>query len=390
MRRDPLAAIVGHGLSRISRDPIGSARSLAVEAIMAALNDAGLEVDDIDGLLINRSPSAPVRSLPLAIQRDAGFRNLSVLTCIDGEGCSAIQMIQYASFALAHRLADTIVCVFADARIATSGSGSGYSSVMTVTGDDGWDAHHGLYGAIGPYALAARRYLDHYKLDETALGQYVLSNRRWAQLNEAAFMRKPLAMDEYLGARWIVEPLRLLDCAFPVNGAAAVVVTSADRAGDYEHAVFIHGVGQGHSGTPHTNLHEGELVTGAVLAANQVFGAAQVTPSDVTLCQFYDNFSYVGLQLLEDYGLCPRGEACAFIRDGHTSPGGRLPVATGGGHLSGSYLQGMTPIIEAVVQASRRAGARQVPNTDLILVTGVGGRMDYHAALLMSPMPVLS
>jgi acetyl-CoA acetyltransferase len=390
MRREPLAAVVGYGLSRISREAIGGSRSLAVEAIMAAVADAGLNVDDVDGLLINRSPSAPVKSLPLAIQRDVGLRNLSLLSCIDGEGCSAIQMIQYASFALSCGQADAVVCVFADARIATSGSGSGYASVMTVTGDDAWDAQHGLYGAVGPYALAARRYLDHYGLDETALGQYVLSNRRWAQLNESAFMRKPLSMEEYLRSRWIVEPLRLLDCAFPVNGAAAVVLTSADRAEDRAQAVYVHSVGQGHAGTPHMKAQESELVTGAGQAAKQVYSAAKVAPSDVSLCQFYDNFSYVGLQLLEEYGLCPRGEAAAFISDGHTSPGGRLPTATGGGHLSGSYLQGMTPIIEAVLQGSRRAGARQVPKPDLILVTGVGGRMDYHAALLMSPMRRLS
>jgi acetyl-CoA acetyltransferase len=116
---------------------------------------------------------------------------------------------------------------------------------------------------------------------------------------------------------------------------------------------------------------------------------AGVGPKDVQMAQVYDAFSYVGLQALEDYGLCKRGEASHDIAAGHTSPGGALPVNTNGGHLSGFYLQGMTPVAEAVIQARGEGGARQSPHNKLILTTGNGGRMDYHAALLLSPEPAL-
>ena len=356
---------------------------------MAALRDADLRLDDIDGLLINRSPSAPVGSLPLAIQRDAGFRNLSLLTCVDGEGCSAIQMLHYASMAIKLGHVSTVVCVFADARIEGASGGASYGKTMSVTGWDEWDAGYGLYGAVGSYALAANRYLARYGLDERAFGQYVLSSRKWAQINDEAFARQPLTMENYLRARWIVSPLRLLDCAYPVNGAAAVVVTSLDRSRDYEACVYVHGFGQEHSERPHAS-HGDEGVTGGSRCAAAVYKSAGVDASDITLCQFYDNFSFVGLQTLEDYGFCAPGEAAGFVADGHTAPGGKLPVATGGGHLSGCYLQGMTPLIEAVAQGRRRAGARQVENCDMILVTGIGGLMDYHASTILSPMSVLS
>ncbi len=357
---------------------------------MAALRGAKLRPDQVDGLLINRSPSAPVGSLPLAIQKDIGFPDLSILTCIDGEGCSAVQMIQHASLAILHGQASTVVCVFADARIEGGGSGASYAKTMSVTGSDAWDAQYGLYGAVGTYALAANHYLARYNVDEQAFGHYVLSNRRWAQLNEDAFLRQPLTMADYLESRWIVSPLRLLDCAYPVNGAAALVLTSVDRAQAYRSPVYIHGMGQGHSAPPHMRANDDEFVTGAVRAANAVYESAGATAADISICQFYDNFSYVGLQTLEDYGFCGRGEAASFVAEGQTAPGGKLPVSTGGGHLSGCYLQGMTPLVEAVVQGQRRAGARQVENCDLILVTGVGGMMDYHAAVIMSPMQVLS
>jgi acetyl-CoA acetyltransferase len=177
----------------------------------------------------------------------------------------------------------------------------------------------------------------------------------------------------------------VLDCAYPLNGAAAVVVTAAERAIDCgTQPIYVHGMGQGHPGRPALHCIP-EPGTGGELAAKRAYTMAGVTAADITLCQFYDAFSFTALLALEEYGFCAPGESPAFIREGHTLPGGRLPMNTGGGHLAGGYLQGMTPLAEAIEQGRRAAGERQVANPDAILVNGSGGRLEYHAALVLSP-----
>lgn len=392
MAATALAAITGLGFSELSRKPISSIRDLAIAAIDAAVANAGLQTSDIDGLLLCRSPLATYDDLPLKIQDDLGFYDLRLLSSVDAEGSSTVQAIQQATMAIRQGMARAVVCVFSDAPLipGTSGS-SAFNLVMPMTGIDGWEARYGLFGAVGPYALAARRYMAEYGATEEHLGAYAIANRQWAQRNPLAFLRSPLSMEQYLASRWIVEPFRMLDCAYPVNGAIAVVVTASERAADAPRpAVYIHGLGQGHAGLPGMRGFDREIRTGAEIAGQGAYRMAGVNARDVAMCQFYDAFSYTGIQSLEDYGLCRRGEAAAFVAAGHTAPGGRLPVNTGGGHLSGYYLQGMTPVAEAVLQARGDGGERQVDKRDVILVSGNGGRMDYHAALIVSPLKSLA
>ncbi len=375
-----LSAITGLGLSPLSRNDIGTSRDLAIEAVVNAVDDAGLSLRDIDGLLLAKSPSASLDSLPLHLRDDLALPPLKLLCQVEGEGTSVAQTIQYATFAIRHGMATRIVCVFADARIGGQASGKGYAKPMDVSGLGSWDADHGLLGAIGPYALQARRYMDRFGLTEQALGAYAIACRRWAVLNPLSFARTELTMDAYLASRQVVSPLRLLDCAFPINGAAAVVVEAAGRCTDRV-CVYVHGIGQGHAGD--TGMPTADLALGARMAADACLGMAGIDRKDVAQVQMYDPFSSVGLQLLEAYGFCDSGEAGELVRSGATSPGGRLPVNTGGGHLSGFYLQGMTPVVEAVMQLRGQAGARQCTRGPT-LVGALGGCMQYHAALLLS------
>ncbi|BBD79533.1 3-ketoacyl-CoA thiolase [Aerosticca soli] len=383
-------AIVGIGFSTLSRRPIGSARMLARDAIIAAVADAGLEHTAIDGLLINRSPLADPESLPLRLQQDLQWPRLRLLSGIEGEGSSAVQMLQYASLAVAAGLARHVVCVFADDPIRPSGGGGqAFSPPVPVSGIDGWEERCGLYGATGAYALAAQEYLDHHGLDADAFAPVALAQRAWAQRNPRAFLREPLTREGYLASPWIVEPFRLLDCAYPINGAIAFVVTTAERAADLASTpVHLHGMGQGHGGFAGFGQPQQGL-TGAALAGRTACAMAGVQPADIGACQFYDAFSFTVLLALEEYGLCAPGEAAAFVAAGHTAPGGRLPCNTGGGHLSGYYLQGVTPIAEAVRQLRGEAGEGQLEEPGLMLVTGNGGRLDYHAAVLLARGAVL-
>lgn len=380
----PRAAISGLGFSALSRRPIGSSRELAASAITAAIADAGLRIEEVDGLLLNKSPIAPSEELPLRLAIDLGLRDLALLAAMDSEGSTGVQMVQYAALAVASGLATTVVCVFADTPVKAGGGGDSFAIAMPLSGIEGWEARQGFFGASAGYAMAARQHMARYGTTNEQLGAYAIACRKWAALNPQAFLRKPMSMADYLASPFVVEPFRVLDCCFPVNGAAALIVTSAERAGDGpQPPVYIHGMGQGHRGRSGLRGDDADVHTGAVQAGQTAYRSAGVTAGDVTQCQFYDAFSYVGLLSLESYGLCAQGEGGAFVERGHTAPGGKLPVNTGGGHLSGFYLQGLTPLSEGVIQGRGAGGERQA-NGDLILVSGSGGCLDYHACVLLS------
>lgn len=379
-------AIAGLGRSALSRDLIGTARQLAAAAVRDALADCGLAAQDLDGLLINQSSIAAAGTLPLQLIDDIGLEDLHLLSIVECKGASVLAMVQQAGLAVAAGMASCVACVFADTPVGGGQRGSDtFSNEAPLTGIEGWEGQYGLRGPVASYALAAQRYLHDNALAADALGHHALACRRWAALNPSAFLRDPLTLEDYRSSRPIAEPLRLLDCAYPVNGAAAIIVTTAERAADLRRPpVHVHGMGQGHATLKRLAGPAGENATAGVLAAARAYAMAGASPADVTQCQLYDAFSICALLALEGYGFCGEGEAAGFIADGHTSPGGRLPVNTGGGHLAEGYLQGMTPLAEAVVQARGDAGERQ-RRADLILVNGSGGRLEFHAALLLSP-----
>jgi acetyl-CoA acetyltransferase len=391
MAHHPIAAITGLGFSDLSRKPGPSARQLACDAIRSAASDADLPLSRLDGLLLNRSPLEPSDVLPLSIQRDLGMRNLRLLTSIEGEGGSAIQMVQYAALAVQAGLATHVVCVFADAPIApTVSAGQAFAVSVPITGIAGWENEIGLHGAAAAFALKTTRYAKLYGAKSEDFGAWALSERKWAAGNPRAFLRTPLTMDDYLASRWIAKPMRLLDCAYPINGAIAVIVASVSEAAHSGPAVYIQGIGQGHGTAAHFGSNEPELWTGGEIAVQGAYRMARVGPSDISIAELYAPFTCTGLISLEESGFCKRGEGAAFVAQGSTAPGGKLPVNTGGGHLSSFYLQGMTPLSEAIIQARGDGGERQVGRRDVILATGFGGYQEFHGALIISPHARLS
>jgi acetyl-CoA acetyltransferase len=148
---------------------------------------------------------------------------------------------------------------------------------------------------------------------------------------------------------------------------------------------YVLGMGQGHPGDHNRAGSDWETETGAKIAAKTVFSMAGAGPEDIDICELYDCYTYTVLVTLEDYGFCGKGEGGPFVEDGRLGPGGSLPTNTGGGELSGYYMWGMTPLSEAIVQARGQGGERQVAKHDLVLATGNGGNLSYHAALILSP-----
>lgn len=386
------SAITGLGMTPMGRIYGKSANELAADAVRLAIADAGLQKDDIDGLLINPGVTGFTGGgISLGLQNYLGMSNLRLLNHMNAAGSTAAQMVQYATMAIAAGMATHVVCVFADNPLRQgSSSAAAYGGAARnperPRGMGGLIAAAGYFGANTPYALAARRHMALYGTTQDQLGAIAVAERAWATKSPLAQMREPMTLADYHASRWIIEPLHLLDCCLVSNGAVAVVVSGADRARDMaQPPVYVHGMGQGHPGDNARAGSNWETETGGALAAKTAFGMAGVGPEDIDICELYDCYTYTVLVTLEDYGFCKKGEGGPFVEDGKLGPGGSLPTNTGGGELSGYYMWGMTPLSEAIIQGRGAGGDRQVAKNDVILCTGNGGSLSYHAALILSP-----
>jgi acetyl-CoA acetyltransferase len=206
------------------------------------------------------------------------------------------------------------------------------------------------------------------------LGRVAINQRRYALESPRAMMRGELTMEDYLASRWIVEPFRLFDCCLETDAAVALVVTSADRARTLARPpVLISAAAHGSGHTLFSNRRGDLAVSAAAQLAPRLYAMGGVGPADIDVAELYDAFTPLVLLQLEDYGLCPKGEAARFVADGHTAKGGSLPVNTHGGHLSEGYVHGLNHVAETVSQLRGDAGSRQVPGAELALSTAQPG-----------------
>ena len=386
MPRIGKCAIAGLGVTGMGRIYGRDAADFAAEAIKLALADAGLKKEELDGLLINSGVSP---GLDLSLQNILGLRDLKLLNHMNAWGSTAGAMVQFAAMAVHAGMANVVACVFADAPLTPSRSaGEAYGAHVDATGMASLLPAYGYYGINVGYALAARRHMHLYGTTSRQLGAIAVAQRAWAVMNPLAQMRKPMTIEDHQNSRFIVEPLRLLDCCLVSNGGVAVIVTSAERAKSLtQPPVYILGMGQGHPGADNRSGWEPRIRTGAVIAKEAAFTTAGISIADIDICELYDCYTYAVLVTLEDYGFCKKGDGGPFVEDGKLGPGGSLPTNTGGGQLSAFYLWGMTPLSEAVIQTRGQAGERQVKKHDVVLVSGNGGIFDYHSTLVLSTQP---
>ncbi len=380
------AAIVGLGITEVGKVYGRTTADFARDAVRLAVADAGLALADVDGLLVSVGLSGGV-GMELAVR--LGLRDLRMLSVINAWGATAGAQIQLAAMAVSTGMAETVVCVHADAPLAEPGASAGaaYSGGAALrTGFGSAMAANGFAGANPMYALAARRHMEAYGTNDDHLAAVAVGQREWAAMNPLAQMRTPITVAEHHASRWVVEPFRLLDCCLVSNGAVAVVVTTAERSAHLRQPpVHLWGFGQGHPGYVLERGCELGLHTGAVSSGATAMRMAGITAADVDVCQLYDCYTYTVIVTLEDYGFCAKGEGGPFAASGALAPGGSLPTNTGGGQLSSFYLWGMTPVSEAVIQARGQAGERQIDRHDVVLVSGNGGTLDHHATLVLSP-----
>ncbi|SHN17626.1 thiolase family protein [Cryptosporangium aurantiacum] len=381
-RRSAHPAIIGLGLTEMSLRPGASAAELAAQALHSAITDADLAPAQIDGLLVGSSQGVRPDRVGVTLAAQAGLGDLRLLEHVEIKGATTVAMVQRATDAVREGRARSVACVFADAPLRPTGTaGSTYAHSGGTSGVRGLERASGVLGSVPTYALLAARWLSVTGGSAADLCAVAVSARQWAVGNPAAVQRRPLGADAYYASPMVSTPLRRLDCARPVNGAAAVVI-SAEPAAAGTPAVRVLGTGRAH---PIRRRRAGaeSWFGGGRTAVDDALAEAGLERGDLDLLELYDPFSVVTLCLLEEYGFCPPGRAGAMAREGALAPGGSLPTNTGGGQLSGFYLQGMTPLVEAVVQLRGTGGARQVPDAGTAFVGGLGGRSDHHAALIL-------
>jgi acetyl-CoA acetyltransferase len=380
-------AIAGLGITEMGKVYGRTVTDFAAEAIALALDDAGLEKSDVDGLLINANHSPEMAPM---LQMSLGFEDLTLISAMSAYGSSAGAMLQYAAQAITTGQASAVACVYADAPLSQGGSASHAYSGRGIGSDTGFASLRFAYGDYGPantsYALACRRHMHLYGTTHDQLGTIAVGQREWAQMNPTAQMHgKPMTLADYHDSRWVVEPLHLFDCCLVSNGAVAVIVTSAERARELRQPpVYLLGFGQAAPGDNQRAEREPAVHTGAMRSGELALRMAGVTLEDIDVLELYDCYTYTVLVTLEDYGFCEKGEGGAFVEDGKLGPGGSLPTNTGGGQLSSYYMWGFTPLSEAVIQARGQAGERQVENNDIVLASGNGGVLNYHSTTIVS------
>ena len=382
------AAIAGLGLTELGKVYGRSSTSLAAEAVRLAVADAGLQMADVDGLLVS---SGMKQDVGLQLASVLNLSPQGLLAQVNAFGASAAVMVAQAAQAIAAGTANTVVCVFADTPLkpkTSSGAawGSPRSKGIELTGLAGWSVAGGVTNPNTLYALAARRHMATYGTTSEQLGAIAVAQRAWAVGNPLAQLRAPLSVEEHQASRWIADPLHLLDCCLVSNGAVAVVVTSSERAATLaQPAVHLWGYGQAHEPWRRRAGSSFGLSTPAVRSGPMAMAMAGIGVEDVDIAELYDCYTFTVLVTLEDYGFCPKGEGGAFVADGSLAPGGKLACNTGGGQLSSYYMWGMTPLSEAILQARGAGGERQAPRNDVILVSGNGGILEHHGTLILSP-----
>jgi acetyl-CoA acetyltransferase len=380
------AAIAGIGETAYMRGTDQSILQMVLAASMAAIKDAGLTPKDVDAVL---PPPGFVAWDEIAAH--LGIPDVRYTACPQMGGASSTAALTTAAMAITMGVAEVVLIPIGwngysalrprpDARPNKRRFSAAFFEVVK-----NYYAPYGLRSAPWWYSLYLQRYVKQYDVPPEAAGAIALACRKHAQLNPSAMMHgRPLTMDEYLASPFVTEPLRKHDCCVETDCAAAVIVTSAERARDLPHVpVTILGGAEGHPNRPDELINRADVLDlGLELAAPRAFGMAGVKPQDMHFLQVYDCFTYVVLLELEALGFAERGGAAEFVKDGNIELGGKYPLNTHGGLMSQGHCWGMNHIVEATRQLRHEAGPAQVQGCELGLVTGYGDLGDGSIAIL--------
>jgi len=373
-------AITGVGETAYSRNSGRSVVALQMEAALAALADAGLRPTDLDGIIAYATSGVVAEDFVT----NFGIPDLrfSATTPMGGASCAAA--LQCAVAVVGAGICRHVLIPLGRNGASESRIGSRVRQLpqFRVVGEFEMPV-----GALAPaqlYAPMARRHMERYGTTSRQFGEIAVTTRRHAGLRGNALMTAPITLDDHQRSRMIADPLRLLDCSLESDGAAAVIVSAAERARDLrKRPVYVAGVAEGHPDSPSAITQRPDLTTfGTAKAAPRAFAMAGVTPADIDVAEIYDCFTFNVLCQIEDLGFCGKGEGGAFVEGGALGLGGRLPVNTHGGLLSQAHMAGLNHIVELARQLRGEGGATQVPDAEVGLVTGYGDMGDGAVAIM--------
>ena len=378
------ACITGIGQSevgrRLNRDPL----ALTVDACLAAIADAGLRREDIDG--ISTYPGAGMTGAP-------GFSGAGVVDVQDAlrleldwycggpELPGQLGSVINACLAVACGLARHVLC-FRTVWEATAqgagrrpGIGTGGGGSFRAGGFMQWTLPFGAASAANWIAMFAQRHFHEFGTTREQLAQIALNARRNAQKNPNAIYRDPLTLDDYMSARMISTPFCLYDCDVPSDGSTALIVSAVEAAGDLRRKPLrVEATGSALRGRPSWDQFDDLTTMAARDAAAMLWERTDLGPADVQVAELYDGFSFIAMAWLEALGFCKHGEGGPFVEGGHRiALDGEIPLNTQGGQLSGGRLHGYGFLHEACLQLWGEAGERQVSGPPQVAVAAAGG-----------------
>jgi acetyl-CoA acetyltransferase len=369
-------AIVGVGATEFSKNSGRSELRLAVECVMAALNDAGIDPREVDGM----STFTIDNNCEIEVARNIGADGLKFFSRTDYGGGGTCGTILHGMQAIASGTANVVVCYRAMNERSEYRFGQPMA-MLTPTSQNTlfyYHSHHGMMTAAAYIALGIRRYMHETGTTSEDMAHLAVTSRKHASTNpNAYFYNRPITVDDYLNSRMIADPLRLLDCCQESDGGIAVVLTSAARAKSLKQKpAYLRAAAQGaprahmlmtnYYRDPIWGFQEVEFV------ARQLYEKSGLTPTNISGAVIYDHILPSLMPTLEAYGFCKTGEAKDFIKNGNIEVGGRLPLNTHGGQVGEAYIHGFNGIAEAVRQV-RGTAVNQIKNVEHIVVTSGNG-----------------
>jgi acetyl-CoA acetyltransferase len=374
-------AIAGVATYGIGDAPGNSAIELAAKAALLALADAGIALNEVDSLSI----CLPDDFLSgLAFAEYLGVKPKFAENNRTG-GSAFLTHAIAAALALDAGLCDVALVAYGSNQRSNAGK------LVSALKSSIYEAPYKVAMPVSGYALAAARHMHEFGTTREHLAHVAVAARGWAKLNPEAYMRGELTIDDCLAARMVATPLSVRDCCLVTDGAAAMVMTRADRAGDAAKVpVYLLG---GAAETTHKEIAgmADFTVTGAKRSGERAYAYAGVAPDDVDIVELYDAFTINTILFLEDLGFCPKGEGGPFVSSGAIAPGGSLPVNTNGGGLSCVHpgMYGLFTMVEAVRQLRGEAGERQVEGAELALCHGNGGVLSSQVTTILGTRETL-
>ena len=376
------AVIVGIGETPPARRSQHDIRSLVVSACIAALDEAGIAPETVDGLVSDTlimPASVPQEYVAAQLRFERRFTG-----GMSWGGASNACMPLVARAAIEQGLAETILCYFGVDWGSRAGGPYAFHDLFPAK--LAFEKPYGFSAQPSYFAVWARRYMHEFGLDESDLGRIAVSQRTNALRNGSSQLTQPLTPDQYLASPLVSDPLRVADCCLISDGACALVVTTEERARDLR-TTPVTILGGAFASAPvsiddiFTQPAELTRFPAATIAAERGLQSAGLTHGDVDFLEVYDCFTISCLLQIEDLGFCPRGEGAAFLRDVDITTTGKLPINTHGGLLAHSYLLGIEHVIEAVRQLRGEAGAAQVAGAEVGMVSGLS-MPDFGVLLL--------